>query len=248
VIDTEHDAFGMAFRDHFAGREAPAIIERDDGLVEVGPTEYYAMPFDEWAPEARTAIGLAGKRVLDVGCGAGRVALHLDSIGVECIAIDNSPGAIEVCRQRGVRDARLMSFTQIDNSLIADGHGQRRLDTVVMYGANFGLFSSFRRARWLLRRLKRLTTPDARIIAETVDPYETDRPEHIRYHERNRERGRMGGQVRIRVRYREIIGPWFDLLFVSRPELVSILDGTGWKLEQLLGGTGSAYIAIIGRE
>lgn len=248
VIDSEHDAFGQALKDYFAGQETREIIERDDGLIDLGPTDYYAKPFEEWSPEAQTARALAGKRVLDVGCGAGRVPLHLESIGVECIAIDNSPGAIEVCRQRGVRDARLMAFSRIDRSLVSTRDGPRLLDTVVLYGNNFGLFGSFKRARWLLRRLKRLTSPDARIIAQTMDPYATDRPEHIRYHERNRKKGRMGGQVRIRIRYRTIIGSWFDYLFISQQELTSILEGTGWRVEELLHDDGSEYIAIIGRE
>ena len=42
----------------------------------------------------------------------------------------------------------------------------------------------------------------ARIIAHGTDPYGTTDPVHLAYHRRNRERGRLGGQLRLRLRYR----------------------------------------------
>jgi len=83
-------------------------------------------------------------------------------------------------------------------------------DTIIMMENNFGLFCSFKKARRLLRRLRKMTSPNARIIAETGDPYKTDDPAHLEYHGLNRERGRMGGQVRIRVRFKKYATKSFD--------------------------------------
>jgi len=69
-----------------------------------------------------------------------------------------------------------------------------------MLGNNFGLFANPQRARRLLRRLGRMTSQDARVIAETLDPYNTDEPSHRVYRERNRRRGRMPCQIRMRIR------------------------------------------------
>ena len=44
----------------------------------------------------------------------------------------------------------------------------------------------------------------------------------------------MGGQVRIRIRYKDYATPWFDYLLVSKKELAEILDGTGWQASALL--------------
>jgi protein phosphatase len=63
----------------------------------------------------------------------------------------------------------------------------------------------------------------------------------------NRRRGRMDGQVRIRVRYRELATPWFDYLMVGEDELRALLDGTGWRLTRTLGSP-ELYVAIVDKE
>jgi hypothetical protein len=107
-----------------------------------------------------------------------------------------------------VKDARLLPVTQVSRKL-------GRFDTILAMANNFGLAGNERRARWLLRRFSGMTSEDALIIATTRDPYATDLPEHVEYHARNRARGRMPGQARIRVRYKKYVTPWFDLLMVS---------------------------------
>ncbi len=101
------------------------------------------------------------------------------------------------------------------------------------------------RARWLLRRFHALTSPGARIIATSNDLYETDSPYHLAYHALNRERGRMAGQIRMRVRYLVYRSEWFDYLMVSREQMQAILPGTGWRVVRFLGSAGPAYAAVL---
>ena len=90
-----------------------------------------------------------------------------------------------------------MSVTQLGSDL-------GRFDTLLMLGKNFGLFGSFKRARRLLKRFYDMTSGKGRIIAETLDPYKTRDPFHLEYHKLNRESGRMSGQVRLRVRFKNM--------------------------------------------
>ena len=241
MVSAEDDAYGEELKSFVACGHATEIVERNDGYINAhdGIPMYFA-PFDEWSELEKEAMTFVRGRVLDVGAGAGRVALHAQSRGQQCVAIDNSPGAVEVCRDRGVEDARLLPFSRIDDSVAP-------VDSVVMLGNNFGLFAGYCRARWLLRRLKRLTTENARIVAQTTDPYATDNADHLQYHERNRRQGRMGGQLRIRVRHRHFVGPWFDYLLACPDELRQILRDTGWSVETLLPGNGPSYVAVIHR-
>jgi hypothetical protein len=140
------------------------------------------------------------------------MCLHLQKRGHEIVGIDNSPLAIRVCIERGVEDVRLMSITQLSSRL-------GRFDTILMMCNNFGLLGGMERAKWILKRLKGLTTRDAKIIGASTDPYRTENPHHLRYHDLNRRRGRMPGQVRIRIRYQTYASEWFDYLLASREEM-----------------------------
>lgn len=237
----KEDAVGHLDWDYFRGQDVHEVIERDDGYVDVseGPGAYFA-DYRKWPACERRAMRYAHGRILDVGCGAGRVALHLQRKGFGVTGIDNSPLAIKVCRLRGLKRARLMPLERI--SFPRDS-----FDTIVLLGNNFGLLANRRQAQRQLRRLHIMTSPDARIIAESLDPLKTDNPFHLAYHRRNLARGRMAGQVRIRVRYEGYATPWFDYLFVSKTEMRKILQGTGWAVEAFLDSGSPIFIAILGK-
>lgn len=219
------------------------IVERDDGFIlasRFGPDTYLS-PYRKWPSRQRRAMRLARGRVLDVGAGAGRVALHLQEKGLDVVAIDSSRGAVKTCRKRGVKDARVLRIEDVDESL-------GPFDTVVMYGNNLGLLASKTKGRRLLRQLHRATTDRARIIGEILDPYPGAPPIHRAYHARNRKRGRMSGQVRIRIRYRDVATPWFDYLFLSRKELEELIAGTGWRLTRTYEDDSPLYVAVMEKE
>src|SRR4030095_16435703 len=111
-------------------------------------------------------------------------------------------------------------------------------DTVIMMGNNFGLFGGFRKVKILLRKLARITSPKAVIIATTTDPYQTKNPFHRRYQTLNRRRGRMPGQLRIRIRHAIVIGPWFDYLLASKREVRQIFNGTDWRVKKFIESKG----------
>ena len=233
------DAYGRLIYDHHRGRTSFEVIERDDGWfgVSTGAPAYFA-PFSAWPVHQRRGMRFVRGRVLDVGAGAGRVALHLKARGHDVLAIDASPLAIRTCRLRGVRKARVLRLADVSARL-------GRFDTIVMYGNNFGLFGSPRRARALLRRLHKLTVPATRIVAETRNPYRGGSPDHRRYHARNRRRGRAPGQIRMRVRYGRACTRWFDYLFVSPRELHAIVANTGWHVAHTIGSDEPVYVAVL---
>ena len=239
MLKDHQDAFGHQFMDYYKSGAGVEIIERDDGHIDIsgGPKAYFN-EYKDWHPIVKKAMRYARGRILDIGCGAGRHSLYLQGKGLEVLGIDISPLAIEVCQQRGLRNTRLLSITQISSRLGV-------FDTILMLGNNFGLFSNLDMARRLLGKLDRVTSKKGRIIAQSTDPYKTDIPEHLAYHEFNRKRGRMSGQVRIRVRYRKYASPWFDYLLVSKEEMEAILTGTAWRVSKFIDSEAAPYIAII---
>jgi SAM-dependent methyltransferase len=239
-MKTGTDAFGRALLDWVRGGTDPEVIERDDGFTEVGAgPEGYLARFQEWPLSERKAIQYVRGRIIDVGCGAGRVPLYLQDRGFEVVGMDASTLAARAVRMRGVRR---VWCTTIDR--LAPQIGS--FDTIILFGNNFGIFGTPQRAQRMLKDWAVRMPPGSRILAQSTNPYcgapTLDRP----YYRRNQRRGLMPGQTRLRYRYRNFASSWFPWLFVSRREMRMLLDGTGWYQSHIIGGpSGQPYVAIL---
>ncbi len=247
------DVFGELLRDAYAvhtgigprplvGGRLPRpvieIIERDDGLVNGAPAAHYLDGPEHWQPYDHRAVDRTRGATLDVGVGGGRIALVLQERGIPVTGLDTSPGALRVSRHRGVRDLVLGTVDEH----VADG---RRYDTFLLLGNNLGLFEGRDRAPAFLAALAALARPGAQVIAHGTDPYGTTDPVHTGYHERNRQRGRLGGQLRLRLRYRELGTDWFDYLVCSAEELAELVRGTAWRLTDVDDRDAPYYLATL---
>jgi SAM-dependent methyltransferase len=202
VLTDSQDAYGHLLSDYHNAQENVEVVEREDGFIDVsrlGPFNYFA-EYEDWAEHQRLAIAHATGRVLDIGCGVGRHCLYLQEQGHDVLGTDISPLAIQTCQSRGLKNAVVAPITQLSSKI-------GTFDTILMMGHNFGLVGSYKRAKWLLKRFAAMTTDTAKIIAETMDPYQTTEPGHLAYHQFNRDRGRMSGQLRLRIRYRQYTTP-----------------------------------------
>jgi SAM-dependent methyltransferase len=216
------DAFGeiLLACQHARGASGVAyeLIERSDGFVAVADAARY------FSTDLDSAFELARGRVLDIGAGAGRASVALHERGQDVVALDISPGATAVCRDRGVPT----TFTGSVFELAASRPEQ--FDTFLMLGNNLGLLGGPADAPLVLDALRAMAAPRARIVGETADPYTTTRPVHLEYHEQNRASGRLPGQLRLRVRHERTVTPWWDYLLCTPDELEEVIAPTAWTL------------------
>jgi SAM-dependent methyltransferase len=232
------DVFGRALLDHLeeGGDAGLHVIERDDGYVEPATAAVYFGGADSWDAVEASAAAIAGRAILDVGAGAGRHSLAFQTLGKEVIALDPSPGAAEVCRRRGVK--------RVEEGTIETVIG--RFDTFTFFGNNLGMLAAH--PGDFFPAIEHLAMAGAVIIGTTIDPYRTEDSCHLRYHEQNRSAGRLSGSVRLRLRYRELKGEWFDLIFTSRDELASVIEPYGWRVAEVFDEGRPIYGAALQRE
>jgi SAM-dependent methyltransferase len=232
------DAFGAALLDVVDGGVGRFVLERDDGLVDAMDASIYFAEPEEWPEPADLTLGLVSGRALDVGAGPGRHTLALQARGHEVVALDVSATAIEVCRSLGAKETFLGSLTELVDSSPAP------FDTILLLGHNLGLLESEPNAARLFGLMRRLLSPGGTVIGSGMNPYLTEDPVHIAYHERNRERGRLPGQARLRVRYRELAGDWFEYLYASPDELSNLAAHSGWETE-IAATFDPSYLAVL---
>lgn len=241
-MKSDQDAFGLALERWLEDHDARIIVERDDGYIDSEGLGPYFAQFKDWWSVERQALRYVGGRVLDVGLGAGRVAVELQRRGHDVVGIDVSPLTVRVARRQGVKKAQVLRFEDVGPTL-------GTFDTVVLYMNNFGLFASQVKARQLLRKLHSLTSASGRIVATSSDPRDARLRSTLDYHRRNRARGRMTGQIRLRLRFDRRATPWFDYLFVSPTEMERLLAGTGWHVRRFIRREGeSFYAAVIAKD
>lgn len=234
------DLFGRALLDFFDGADVEVGIERDDGYVESERISWYFRQYKEFAECEKKALTHAKGRVLDIGVGAGRVALHLQDEGLDVLGLDTSDSAIEVSRRRGVRSLRKMSACEL-------ALDKTSFDTAIAFGNNFGLCGAPDRVEGMLRALRRVLTRDGVFLAASIDPVNTTKAEHLRYHGTNIARGRLPGHVTLRHRYSGQVGEWFDLLLARPSDMSSLCDRAGWRIEKLYlsPAPSPAYVSVL---
>jgi SAM-dependent methyltransferase len=235
------DAFGNVLAACDAAGGAPGaafeVIERSDGYLRAMDAARYFAPSGAWAPTARLACDEAVGRTLDIGAGPGRLALELQGRGQDVVALDVSPGAAAVSRRRGV--VNTFNGTVFDLART----NPAPFDSFAMLGNNLGLLGGADQAPEFLAALASMARPGARIVGETLNPYSTTDPDHLRYHEANRRLGRLPGQLRLRVRDGQVVTPWWDYLFCTPEELDAVVAPTRWALTDSYPGPSTAEAA-----
>ena len=110
----------------------------------------------------------AGRRVLDLACGAGRHLRAMEAQGMRAIGADLSPDLLEEARRRGARnlvrcDMRKLPFRDA------------AFDAVTMWFNSFGYFSTDEEDASVLREASRVLLPDGGLVLELMDARELRR-------------------------------------------------------------------------
>jgi len=239
ILKPKEDAFGQEMQSYYSGKDMCEIVERDDGYFSAyHSSNVYFSEYANWPDIEKEAMKLVKGRVLDVGCGVGRHALYLQEKGFDVTGIDVSPLALRIARLRGLKKAKLMSIRHLDFK-------PESFDTVILLGGNLGLIGTPEHGKEIFRKLLKIVSVDGIILGETRDPYKTDDPLHLEYHKRNIEGGRLGGQMKIRVRFQKNVSRWFAWLLLSKDEIKQLVNGTGWEVTGFLDSKDAGYVVIL---
>lgn len=154
------DLLGKALVDYQSGQYSEDLItwttiSDEDEL----PLPYLFRGYSEMPKLEQEALQLAKGEILDVGCGAGNHALWLQSNGFCVKGIDNSKGAVEVCKKRGLNNVELKSLLEETETF----------DTILLLMNGTGIFQEMSQVSKYLKHLKSLLNPDGQILIDSSD-------------------------------------------------------------------------------
>lgn len=236
LLPAEKDPMGAAIADYYHNHKADRLrvfssqFDEDEIPVKQLFREAGQMPLLE-----RTALQMATGRILDVGAGSGCHALALQKAGKEVSAIDISPLAVEVMKQRGVKDARQIN--------LFDEHFADTFDSILMLMNGSGIIGRLENMPVFFRKMKQILRPNGCILMDSSD---------LRYLFEDEDgsflidlAGDYYGEIDFRMQYKDIQGDSFDWLYIDFQTLSAYAADNGFKAEMIKEGKHYDYLAKL---
>jgi len=209
---------------HRGRRDATIVVYDDYERDEVSVGYFFREPAD-FPPLERRALELCRGRVLDVGAGSGCHALALQERGLEVTAIEVAPELIQVLRDRGVRDARVATWMDLETE---------SYDTVLVMMNGVGLAETLEGLRPFFRRLRGLLRGNGQVLADSTDVRVYMDPEAGRAGRLQRPDGRYLGELHFQLEFDGKKGAPFSQLYVDADTLAKYAVEEGWGCEIVL--------------
>jgi SAM-dependent methyltransferase len=229
------DILGTALLDYFHGNYSEDIItETNISEADVLPLPYFFRTYSEMPRLEKLALHRCEGRVLDIGCGAGSHALYLQERGCQVTAIDKSAGAVQVARQRGVRDARVMGMANLDET---------DFETVLLLMNGTGIFQTVEAVPAALKKLRALLSPTGKVLIDSSD---------LRYMYDQEEDGslwvpadRYYGELEFTMAYKGSVSPSFPWLYLDKSLFSELCLENGFSLKVMLETEDHEYLAQL---
>ena len=208
---------------------ATLLIRTDVAEPERMPVSIFFRAGADLREVDRQALALARGRVLDAGAGVGSMALLLQDRGLEVTAAEVIPQAVEIMRERGVRDPVQGSLAELSP--------QGSYDTILLLMNGVALAGTLGAFPRFLRQMGGLLAPGGQLLLDSTDLGTGGDDED----------GRYPGEVHFQMEFGGVRGAPFPQLFLDRMTLARIAEMEGWEVEIVWDCDGGEYLARLNR-
>lgn len=234
IDDPRRDPLGQAMLAYLGGQpQATVQVYSDVAIDDVIPARYLLRGYDEMPAWERQALRHCRGRVLDVGAGSGSHALWLQEQGLEVVALDVSPGAVDVMQQRGVQ--------QVLHGDIFDYEGEP-FDTLLLMMNGIGLVGDLHGLNDFLQMAARLLKPGGQILLDSSDIRYLYEAEGITLPLAD---GRYHGIIGYQMTFGPVQGEAFAWLYLDFPKLEQHAQHFGYQCRRLAQGSHYEYLAQL---
>lgn len=236
ILDKTKDPMGQAIADFhrngIAGRLRVFSPQFEEDEI---PAETLFREFEEMPAIEQKALEMASGRILDVGAGAGCHALALQEMNKDVKAIDISPLSVETMKRRGVEDAELADFFEMQP--------ETKYDTILMLMNGSGIIGKIENMSRFFNHLHSVLAPGGQVLMDSSD---------IRYVFEN-EDGSLDidlnagyyGELEYQMQYKRTKGDSFPWLYIDFGTLQAYAEQNGFHAELIAEGEHFDYLARI---
>lgn len=236
ILSPDKDPMGAAISDYYRQGKADRLrvfsSQFDEDEI---PVKQLFRGFKQMPVLEQTALRMAQGKILDVGAGSGCHALALQEMEKEVCAIDISPLSVEVMKQQGVNDVRLLN--------VFDNRFTDTFDTILMLMNGSGIIGRIEHMPDFFLRMKQLLSPGGCILMDSSD---------LRYLFEEEDgsflidiAGDYYGQVDFQMQYKDVKGDPFDWLYIDFQTLELYASECGFKAEVVKKGKHYDYLAKL---
>ncbi len=225
------DVYGKALLDYYhqANNEI-LLLHNSYGDPEDMPLDVFFRQTEDMPDLELQALALCKGKVLDVGAGAGCHSLVLQERGFDVQAIDISKGAVELMRERGLRNVHLLDFFNIT----------QKFDTLLFMMNGIGLCGSLDGLNKLLDYATQLLNPNGQLLFDSSDIA-------YLYEDLVLPSDQYFGEISFCYEYQGTKGEWFNWLYIDPLTLAKYSQAKGWKCEIVFRDDQDQYLARLSR-
>ena len=225
---------GLAIQDyHKQGHASHLLVHTREGTVTPYPVEMFFRDYEDFGIFDELGCAHARDKVLDIGAGAGCISLFLqDGMGLDVTAVEISPDAVEVMRQRGVRDARAIDFFDLSEG---------KWDTLLLMMNGIGFVGTLDGYEAFLAKASTLLEDGGQILFDSSDLELTElNPADFRSPD-----SKYPGEVWYQLEYKGIRGQPYQWLYLDAKTARTHAEKAGFKFEMLQEAEDGYYLARL---
>lgn len=225
----KNDIFGDFLKDFYFGRFKDEVwLNNNYGEAEELPVEAFFRAEEDMPDIEIYALNLCKGRILDIGAGTGIHTMILERNGFEVVAIEQSEGACEVMRLKGVKNV------VCDD--VANYAGEQ-FDTLLLMMNGIGFCGYVADLKQFLNHAKDLLLPDGQILFDSSDVaylYEEE-PEGDSYY----------GEIDYQYEYNGRKGDWFSWLYIDENLMKKVAAECGWFFQMIYQDDEDHYLGRL---
>lgn len=233
------DIFGKALSDYFTTQKADLLtLHNSYDDPEEMPVDIFFRTEEDLPTLEEIALQACRGQVLDIGAGAGSHALILQQRGLKVKGLDQSPSAVQIMQQRGLKKVIQADFLTYLQTAATPNQKIEKYDTLLFLMNGIGITGTLPSFKDFLTKADRLLHPGGQLLFDSSN---------IRYlyEDLPLPTNHYYGEVSYQYEYQNQKGSWFNWLYVDQNTLAQLAEETGWQHEILFDDEEDQYLAKL---